>query len=51
MDEYSQRLVKSANNITNYFGKTIKGVWGSSQMDSGKKDGKKQTMRIHKSLA
>jgi hypothetical protein len=49
MDEYKQSLVKGASNISNYFGKTMKSVWGNSQMD--KKDGKKQTMRIHKSLA
>jgi hypothetical protein len=50
VDEYKQNFNKNINNITNYFGKTMKSVWGGEKQGIDFK-GKKQTMRIHKSLA
>jgi len=51
MEEYKQSFVKGASNFSNYFGKTIKGVLGGAQDASKLPEKKKQTMRIHKTLA
>jgi hypothetical protein len=38
-------------NAAGFLSKSMKNVWGSGGHDDGKKDKKKNTMRIHKSLA
>ena len=41
IDEYKQSIVKGASNFSNYFGKTIKGVWGGNQEANKGPDKKK----------